>query len=94
MQQWGSVVVQGIPAVGLILAGGYRRTGWLICLLGQVAAVTFGLSTGMIGYLAWAPVYVVIYVSNWIRWNKKERGKDAGSVCDLRHRRDDCVDAR
>jgi hypothetical protein len=93
MQQWGSFVVQGIPAIGLLLAGNFRRTGWLICLLGQVAAVTFGLSTGMLGYLAWAPIYITIYTVNWINWSKRKERGDAPTR-DLRHRRDDCVDAR
>jgi len=86
MEQWGSFVVQGIPAVGLILAGNYRRVGWVICLLGQVFAVTYGLCTSQLGFVAWAPVYLGIYGANWIRWTKRRgRENDQGPVCDLRH---------
>ena len=96
MQAWGSMIVQAIPAIGLLAAGRYQRIGWLICLMGQVVAVGFGLLTGLWGYWVMAPAYVLIYGYNWIRWSKRE-GKEndkPGSVCDLRHRRDDCVDAQ
>jgi hypothetical protein len=95
MAHWGSFVVQGIPAIGLILAGSYRRTGWLICLMGQMVAVTYGLATDQLGFVAWAPIYLGIYGLNWLRWSKdKERGNcHAGTACDLRHRRDCCADA-
>jgi hypothetical protein len=78
MEQWGSFVVQGIPAIGLLLAGRYRRAGWLVCLLGQAGAVAFGCLTGLLGYFALAPVYITIYTINWISWSKrKERRSDA-----------------
>ena len=74
MEQWGSFIVQGIPAVGLLIAGSHKRIGWCICLCGQAFAVTYGLLTGQVGFVAWAPVFVAIYGANWLRWRRKERG--------------------
>jgi hypothetical protein len=70
---WGSFVVQGIPAIGLLVAGNRKHLGWMICLFGQMIAVSYGLLTGQYGFVAWAPVYAIIYASNWLRWKRLER---------------------
>jgi len=77
---WGSFVLQGIPAVGLILAGNRNHYGWVVCLLGQGFAVTYGLLTDQLGFVAWAPVFIGIYTANWMRWRRRERVNESERV--------------
>lgn len=71
MQTWGSWVVAGVPAVGLILAGYRNYIGWFICLVGQVLSAVYGTLTEQWGFAAMAPVYTVIYACNLIRWRRQ-----------------------
>lgn len=81
MLLWGSFVVQGIPAIGLLLAGHRKHIGWMVCLLGQGFAIIFGVATEQWGYLFWAPVYVGIYVTNWILWYRRPRPVTCENKC-------------
>jgi hypothetical protein len=78
MQQWGSFIVSGVPAIGLFLAGRNRYIGWFICLVGQVLWAVYGTFTGQWGMAAWAPVYTLIYAWNLIRWRKQEKERENG----------------
>ena len=79
MNVWGSFVLQAIPATGLIVAGRMRRTGWLICLAGQLFAVVYGWWTGQLGFIFWAPIYITIYMVNWLGWNRRETTDETDS---------------
>lgn len=81
MQMWGSFVVQGIPAIGLLLAGHHKHIGWMVCLLGQGVAITFGLLTDQLGFIVWAPVFVGIYVANWVRWFRRPSPATSENKC-------------
>lgn len=81
MGTWGSFVVAGIPAIGMILAGYRNYLGWVVCLVAQIGSATFGAVTEQWGFTLWAPVYTVIYASNLIRWrrdHKRELNGDKG----------------
>lgn len=84
MLTWGSFVLQGIPAIGLLLAGRYRSIGWIICLSGQAFSVTYGLETHQWGLAAFAPVYVGIYLWNWIEWRREEKRNNGSSLPEAR----------
>lgn len=82
MDHWGSFVMQAIPAVGLLLAGSFRRAGWMVCLCGQGFALAFGVSTHQWGFVFGAPVFTCIYLYNWIRWNRTEERDHEGCLSD------------
>lgn len=79
MDTWGSFVVAGIPAVGMILAGYRNYLGWVVCLVAQIASATFGAVTEQWGFTLWAPVYTVIYALNLIRWRRDHKRANGSS---------------
>ena len=83
MLTWGSFVLQGIPAIGLLLAGRYRSVGWLICLNGQTFAVVYGWETEQWGLVWAAPVFAGIYLWNWRKW-RAERRNNGSSLPEAR----------
>lgn len=70
MTPYWSYLLTAVGAVGLLLAGRMRRTGWLVGLAAQGLWITYALSTQQYGFLISAFIYGFVYARNYLAWRR------------------------
>jgi hypothetical protein len=63
-----SYLLTAVGAVGLLLAGRMKRTGWLVGLGAQGLWIAYALSTQQPGFLISALIYGSVYARNYLTW--------------------------
>lgn len=70
MNPYWSYLLTAVGAVGLLLAGRMKRTGWLIGFGAQGLWIAYALSTHQHGFLISAAIYGSVYAKNYLAWRK------------------------
>lgn len=73
MNPYWSYLLTAVGAVGLLLAGRMKRTGWLVGLGAQGLWIAYALSTGQLGFLVSAFLYGSVYARNYLAWRRTAR---------------------
>lgn len=66
------ILAMALTFIGLILIGNKNKFGFIFALLGNSIWIVLGFWIGSFGLLFANLVLIIIYIRNFIKWNKRD----------------------